>query len=455
MKVEKKETINLTKANRNLKHLPGDYGLPLFGRTFDFVRDPGKLFKEMYQKYGSVHRSSFLFRRYVALLGPDYAQIVLMDKEKNFSSRGGWHDFIGRFFNRGLMLMDFEEHRLNRRIMQEAFKTSALRDYTKGINKVVDLQLKEWSRLSVSKLLFYPQIKQMTLNIASTVFIGVNMKEKAEKINKAFVDASGGGIATIKFPVPGLKFYKALRGREYLEKVFYQLVPERRGTDGKDMLTQLCNAIHENGEKYSDEDVVNHIIFMLLAAHDTVASALTNMVYELSINQQWQQKMREECFALESEQLNYEDLSKLEYAGYGLKETLRLYAPVALIPRRTVRECKINGTFLPANTHIWIAPDFNHHMSEWWPEPDKFDPERFSKSRAENTKHTYSWIPYGGGAHKCIGMYFSEIVVKAFMYQLLRKYRFAVSGGHKPNYQHLPFPKPKDNLPIIIECIKR
>ena len=102
------------RANRDLDHLPGDYGLPIVGRTFECVTDPYGFVRKMYQRHGPVCRTYNFSERRVLLLHPDAAEIVLMDRQRNFSSRLGWDRFLGRFFPKGLMLRDFDDHRCHR-----------------------------------------------------------------------------------------------------------------------------------------------------------------------------------------------------------------------------------------------------------------------------------------------------------------------------------------------------
>ena len=100
---------------------------------------------------------------------------------------------------------------------------------------------------------------------------------------------------------------------------------------------------------------------------------------------------------------------------------------------------------------IVIAPIHTHHMSEWWDAPKVFDPERFSPQRAEDERHTHSWIPFGGGLHHCLGIRFAEIQVKAVVHHLVRRYRWSVPEGYEMPVQQAPISRPRDGLPIQLE----
>ena len=164
-------------------------------------------------------------------------------------------------------------------------------------------------------------------------------------------------------------------------------------------------------------------------------------------------RLREESVALNRSQLAYEDLDKLEGLDRAFHEAIRLHPSVPLLQRRTIRECEFSGHRIPANTLLFVPPQFSHTMDQWWDEPMKFDPDRFLPERNEHKRHSHSYVPFGGGAHKCVGMYFAVMNAKCFMHQFLLRHRFFVPEGYMPKMQTLPLPKPGDNLPIKLSKI--
>ena len=108
---------------------------------------------------------------------------------------------------------------------------------------------------------------------------------------------------------------------------------------------------------------------------------------------------------------------------------------------------------VPANSMIVISPIHTHYMPEWWDAPDRFDPERFAPGRAEQERHTHSWIPFGGGVHMCIGRRFAEAQVRLVTHQMVRRYRWSVPAGYRMPVQQAPISKPLDGLPIDLEPI--
>jgi cytochrome P450 len=133
------------------------------------------------------------------------------------------------------------------------------------------------------------------------------------------------------------------------------------------------------------------------------------------------------------------------------RETLRLHPPVSNLFRRTVRECNIDGVRIPAHTMISAPIHYIQQMEEHWIRAQTFWPERFSDGIAEHKKHPFMWAPFGGGAHKCIGMHFSQMEYKCFLHQFMLKFDFERTDQKDPWMQTLPLPKPSDDMPIRLK----
>ena len=121
--------------------------------------------------------------------------------------------------------------------------------------------------------------------------------------------------------------------------------------------------------------------------------------------------------------------------------------------RRTINEVEMGGHRIPANTILFIPPLFTHNMSEWWTDPQKFDPDRFAEPRLEQKRHAFNYIAFGGGAHKCIGIHFAIMQAKVFMFHFLRRYRFTLANKDDKRLSYAPLPKPTNNLPLVLERI--
>jgi len=385
--------------------------------------------------------------RMVNLFGPDANRQVLLDKEKVFSSRIPWMQIMGRIFPNGLLLRDGDEHKQHRKIMHEAFTRPALRNYLERMNPMIEQGVTGWSRHGTS-LQAFRAFKELTLDIAASIFVGVELGPETTRMNGIFEDLVAASMSKIRLRIPGLEFYRGLTGREFMVDYFRARIPQRRASHTDDMFSRLCRAQSEDGARFRDDDIIDHMIFLMMAAHDTTTSTLTSMTYELARHPEWQERVRAESLALGKEYIDFDDIEKLEALTLVLKETLRRYPPLPVIPRVTLRDFEWSGYVIPANTMVVISPIHTHYMEEWWSEPTSFDPERFAPGRAEDERHTHSWVPFGGGAHLCIGYRFAELQVKAIVHQMVRNFRWSVPDDYRMPVQQAPISKPLDGLPI-------
>jgi cytochrome P450 len=439
------------KDNTNLSHIPGSYGLPLLGRTFQFVIKPYEVLDAQYRKYGPVSKASLTFQKFVVALGPEFIQQLLLDGKQNFSARMGYNTPLGDFFAGGLLMRDFDEHKFHRRIMQTAFKIDAMRNYVDLMQPIIDAQMTDWG--NQSNFQFYPHIKTLLLDIGAKVFLGLDMGGGETKaLNQSFLDMNEGMLALIRKDWPGLLYRKGMNGRRDLEKFFIGLVPQRRGITGNDMATFFANETTDDGEYFSDKVVGEHLIFLLLAAHDTTTSALTMACHYLANDQAWQDRLREEMRSLGKPALEYDDLgNNVPDLDHCFKEVLRMNPPVPMLMRRTVNEVEVGGYLLQPHTMVQISPLYVQRMEQWWTNPHQFDPDRFA--REEHKQHSFQWAPFGGGAHKCIGLHFADMLFKCALSTLLVNYRirFVDEQQYAGRIQHFPFAKPMDDLPLVLE----
>jgi cytochrome P450 len=436
----------------DLKPVMGDSGLPILGHIIELFRGGPDYVLHLYKTQGPVLFADSPILPSIVALGPDATQTIFSNKNKDYSQKG-WHPVIGPFFNRGLMMLDFEEHMFHRRIMQEAFTRSRLAGYVEHIDKVASSVVADWPT-DDARFLFHPAMKELTLDIASMVFMGHEPgtdHDLVTKINQAFTTTTRSGGAIIRTSVPPFKWWRGLRARKVLDDYFEERVRERRKAEGTDMLTVLCHTSDEDGNSFSDQDIVNHMIFLMMAAHDTSTSTTTTMAYHLAAHPEWQERCRDESARLGDGPLDIEALEKLETLDLVMNESLRLVTPLPFNYRQTVRDTDLLGYYVPAGTNVGTWPGMNHRLPELWTDPDKFDPDRFSEPRAEHKRHRYAFAPFGGGAHKCIGMVFGQLEVKTVMHRLLRRYRLElVRSDYKPRYDYGGMPVPLDGMPIVL-----
>jgi cytochrome P450 len=390
----------------------------------------------------------------ISMLGPDALEFVLKNRDGAFSSARGWQPFIGKVFPGAIMAMDGDDHRYQRRIMQVAFRKSALRTYLEQMGPAIDFGINAWLPTDrPAKRQMYPLLKQLTLDLAASVFMGVELGRNAKELNRAFVATVAASLSLIRLPIPGFAMWRGVRGREVLVKRFRELLPEKRATHSADFFSEFCHAQSEQGERFTDQEIIDHMIFLMMAAHDTTSSTLTTMMYLLARHPEWQERLRAEVHAVGKQQLEHDDLDRLEELSWVMREALRLTPPLSSMPRMCVKDVDFQGFKITAGTMVGVYPIHVHHMPSLWSEPSRFDPERFSPDRQEDKRHAFAWVPFGGGVHVCIGQHFATLQVKAIMHQLLLRYRWSIAPGYTMPYHLVPIAKPSDGLPVTLERI--
>jgi cytochrome P450 len=440
-------------AGSPLKAVMGDPGLPVVGHTIEFLDDGLRHARRYYEQFGTVFWLNTVGGSWVQVIGPSGLDTVLANRDRAFSNKLGWDPLIGAFFDRGVMLMDLEEHRHHRRIMQQAFKHERLVGYLDKMNPAIGRGIARWQPGGEFEL--YRAAKQLTLDIATEVFVGGQPSPEADRLNAAFIDVVLGGQAIIRADVPGGKWHRGLESRRVLEQYFRGQLAAKRASDGDDLFSVLCRAETEEGARFSDEDVVNHMIFTMMAAHDTSTISLTMMGYYLARHPEWQDRLRAESQALGKATIGYDDLEALPLMDLVFKETVRMNAPVGTLARQAVKDTEIDGHYIPQGTKLMLGIYVTQRMEPWWRDPDTFDPERFSDTRREDASHKYAWAPFGGGVHKCIGMHFGSMEVKAIMHQLLLRNSWRIRPGYEPVLDYGTGPFPGDGLPIELRPLHR
>ena len=212
--------------NENIDNVPGDKGRFFTGHAHNYLADPLPHLQDAYKKYGPVSKLSTFGRAGVSVVGPDDVQKVLLDKGKDFSSKMGFYDRVRIFFNGSLIMEDFETHKFQRRIFQTAFKNDMLKHYTNEINGIYERSLKELEAKEGQEIESFMYVKDLLLEVAAEIFIGEKERgEKVTKLNNAFQAAVDGNMFIFPIYFPKFKYYKGLKGRDYLKKYIGDLVP--------------------------------------------------------------------------------------------------------------------------------------------------------------------------------------------------------------------------------------
>ncbi|MGA7050125.1 MAG: cytochrome P450 [Mycobacterium sp.] len=441
-------------AGSGLKPIVGNAGMPGLGHVIEIFRSGPDYALRQYHRHGPLLYDANPVCPAVLAFGPEAVEAILANRGKDFSQQG-WVSILGSFFDRGLLLLDFDEHMSHRRIIQQVFVRPKLARYVEDIDRVATEVIADWVA-DDPRFLVYPATNRLALKVGAVVFMGRD-PESGNELSK--VDWACGALsrapgAILRAPVPPFRWWTAMRARKLLEEYFAAEVAKRRDADGTDVLTLLCHAEDEDGNRFTDTDIVNHMIFLMFTS-EPPATTITSIVYWLAAHPDWQDRVRDESMPLGDNALDIEDLERLELLDRVMNESLRLDTPLMVHMRRAVRDTELLGHYLPAGTDVACWPSMNHRLPELWTDPEKFDPDRFAEPRAEHKKHRYAFAPFGGGAHKCIGMTFGQLEIKIVVHRLLRRYRLELPHrDYRPRWDYSSL-VPSDGMPIVLRPLTR
>ncbi len=402
--------------------------------------------------YGEIFRLNVFGVRMYVTAGADTAEQVLVNRDRTFANGPAWSHFIGPFFHRGIMLLDFDEHLHHRRILQHAFTNDALRSYHAVMAPHIRRNLASWEAAG-------PAGRPPAHHVQ-----GVDPRPRPGDVRRCRPGAGGAGEGQQgvhrRGPRRHLDHPQADPGRPVGQGPEGSRVPRgllpvtpagQASRRGKDLFAQLCSAQSEDGHEFSDDDIVNHMIFLLMAAHDTTTITLSSMAYHLAKHPEWQERARQESVA--AGEVDYDGVMALDVLDRVMKESMRLCSPVPTLPRVAVRDTEIAGFRIPAGSFVTVSPYMNHYLPELWPDPTRFDPDRFAPDRREDRSHRLAFEPFGAGVHKCIGMHFAGMQVRAIFHELLRSYRWSVPADYVWPLDLTALPFPRDGVPVTLEAL--
>ncbi|GID91084.1 cytochrome P450 [Amorphoplanes digitatis] len=240
-------------------------------------------------------------------------------------------------------------------------------------------------------------------------------------------------------------WHRAHRARRQLTGLLTRAVPVARARDGADFLSVMSRVA---GDRLGTRQLVDHMIFTLIASHDTTTAATIAAVYFLGKHPEWQDRARAESAAGAAPDLA--GLDRLNTLEMIIKESIRLVSPSPILLRRAVRDTEIEGHFIPAGQLVSVCTGVNQLLPELWPEPHRFDPERFSAARAEDRVHRLAWAPFGAGQHKCVGMRFGLLKVKTTLDAMLRRFDWTLPPSYEAPWRFTSLPAPADGLPLVM-----
>ena len=391
--------------------VPAIPSLPIIGHSLPFQRNALKFTSEMQEKYGDVFQISLLNEKFIALLTPEATKDIFLDKDDLFSSKEGWAVSLGPTFENGLMLRDFDDHKYHRTLLQDSFRHDAIHGYLEIIQPIINQWVENLKKAGSFNL--YQSVKQLMFDISLSLFFLDVKQDESEKLNKLFMDSIASATSAIRWPLPFTKMKKGLKAREFLLDYFESKAGLIKDNSKKTLFAELVNT-NKGDAGLTNFEIAEHMIFLLLAAHDTTTITLTNSIYSLSQNVDFRNDLIKEA-----NEVNHSDISSLKNGLVGesiFKEAMRYYPPVPFSIRYVVRDTEIQSYPLKAGTYVTISPLLLHHDDRYWDNPDVFDPYRFIDPNYNNK----AYFPFAGGAHTCLGKFFASYIYKNVIYKFVQ-----------------------------------
>jgi len=419
--------------------IPGNLGLPWIGETLELFRKEQLFFYERFKRYGPVFKTRIMGQKLVVLVGPDANRHVLVEQDANVSSAFGW-SFLKPLFGRGLLLQDGTEHIRTRRLLKPAFHSQAIDSYLNVIEKTTENFLRSWDLQEPLPLL--GEFRKLTLLIASRLFLGCQTPGEVQQTSQWFNELAAGRLALLRVNLPWTKHRRALQARLHLQAFLKEVIRQRKQQDleqHQDLLGLLLTTEDEQGRSLSESEIIDQTLLLLFAGHDTTATLFSWIVFELGVHTDWQERLRVELDQVAGrEPITLSHLKQLVQMSYILMEAERLYPPIYSIPRGLPRGLNYSGYQIPPGWKVHLSPFLTHRMSEIYPQPHTFDPNRFAPPREEHKKHPYALIGFGGGPHKCLGHELALIEIKVILSNLLRRFKWSAipeQGTNEPDLQ--------------------
>ena len=433
---------------------PGPRPLPLIGNFLTFRRDELGFLLDMQRTYGNMATFYMGTIPVVALFRPEYVRYILTENPRNFTSgeaAAGLRELTGN----GLLTLDGEVHRQQRRIVQPAFHRKRVESYADVMVRDTQEMLKGWhvgEQIDVAR-----EMQELTLHIVAKCLFNIDLLSEANVLGTAFTEmlASPPGLMeaflNIRIDLPFTTYGKRHAAIGKVDAFIYDLIQRRRaeGGDEGDVLSMLLSA-QDDEDALSDQQVRDHTMTFIAAGHETTSNALTWTFYLLSEYPDVREKLQGELrTVLNGRAPTLADLPKLPYLEWVLNESMRLYPPAWTQGRRAIEAFELDGVQIPAGTMVMFSQWVMHRLPEIWGDPDAFRPERWDPVNGQKVP-AWSYFPFGGGPRICIGMPFAQQEAKLILATVLQKY----APRTIPRFRVEPKPfvtlRTKNGLPMMV-----
>ena len=431
---------------------PGPRGRPLIGNTLQFGRQTFDFLRRCRNEHGDVVYFEVLGQPFYQLNDPKDIRHVLVDNNENYTKGSFLTEQFGEFLGNGLLLNEGDDWRRQRHLVQGAFDPDRISTYAEMMTDHTERLLDSWQSGTPRDI--HSDMSQLTLEIAASALLDVDIRGESSELRSAFHDITEEFRKRTARPIAPPQWVPTPRNRRYrdaldrVNEVIYDIIEQRRAEPGDGVVSTLLEASSESDGTLTDKQLRDEVVTLLFAGHETTAIALTFTWYLLATHPKQEEAMVAEL----DEQLGgrpptMADVPRLEYSRKVIKESLRLYPPVFGILREPVRDDRIGGYQIPAGVTVAMNQIVVHHDPRYFDDPKAFTPERWSKSFEESLPR-FAYFPFGGGPRRCIGEQFAMLEATLVCATIARSHHLELLSD--PNLTLKPSVTTRPDKPIRV-----
>ncbi|MEM8505807.1 MAG: cytochrome P450 [Cyanobacteria bacterium P01_D01_bin.1] len=413
---------------------PGPSGYSLFQMS-QLQSQPLEYIGGLWHEYGDLVRLKVMpgFTIFLSM-HPDHAEHILSTHSENYEKPDFFLKPMGLVQGKGLFSSEGEHWQQHRRLMQPAFQQRRLVRLHGVIWDCVESLLREWEEKPAGEVIdIAAEMKRLTLKIVGLALFSVDISDESNRLAQALrigVEYVYGRLTTpLSLPVwvPTPTNRQFLQAKSTIDSVVLEIIQNRRQhpKSSDDLLSMLMSATdEETGKGLSDLELLNEMITLFNAGHDTTATSLAWTWYLLGLHPAVAENMRSEVeTVLQGGEPTFEKLPQLKYTRRVFDESLRLCPPgMGLAPRAALAADEIGGYSIPQGAIMNIAFYFTLRHPDFWEDPEAFDPDRFLPEKVSN-RPKYAYMPWGAGPHVCIGKNFALMEMMTILSAIAQRFK--------------------------------
>lgn len=417
---------------------------------------PILLFQHLAEEYGDIVHYKIGWHHIVFLNHPDYIREVLVVQNDNFIKERTVQR-SKMLLGEGMITAEGAQHRSQRQVAQPAFHRQRIPEYAdkivrEGVRMRDAFKPGEQRDIAIDMM-------HLTLNVVAGTLFATDLRDEVDELADAINRIMGLYNFLVMLPAaewlvhvrpPGLAAF--VRARKRIDAVVYRMIEAHRSqhSDSGSLLDMMLAASPDRSEA-SEQSLRDQVITIFLAGYETVANALSWTWYLLSQNPDCERTFHSEIDReLQSRLPTYDDIPRLRYVEMVLAESMRLYPPAWAMGRYARNDFPLGDYFLPAKTTVLMSQFITHRDARFFPEPLRFDPERFTpEAKTRRTKFTY--FPFGAGFRQCIGESFAWMEGVLILATLGQRWKLSLVPNHRVEPEPLITLRPKFGMRMQVE----